>query len=248
VLVSGDADGNGDADAQIRLDGPQARPLGDDFGLSRTATELRGGPALLVQSDGLGSLLFAWTDPDGWSWMLAGTSGVDEATLRAVAEALVLNSQPTDDEPVASLDPAMVPAGLHIARQTIGTPTPAPTTSLEWSVQVGGTIDANQTGIECFLEFEPASGRTPLEESVGITGTAAQVNGGFALWGTSVAGPGTALSWYPSPDVVATAGCVDHDHGGSLDQDTIVRLAESVVPVAADDPRLPDDPRLTGEG
>jgi hypothetical protein len=48
--------------------------------------------------------------------------------------------------------------------------------------------------------------------------------------------------------VVATAGCVDHDHGGSLDQDTIVRLAESVVPVAADDPRLPDDPRLTGEG
>lgn len=248
VLVSGDADGNGEPESQIRLDGPMARPIGDDFGLSRTATELRGGPAVLVQSDGLGSLLFAWTDPDGWSWMLAGTGGVDEPTLRAVAEALVLNSQPTDDEAVAGLDPTMVPAGFQIARQTIGTPTPAPTTSLKWEVQVGGVIDANQTGIECFLEFEPASGRTPLEELVGVTGTAAQVNGGFALWGTSVAGPGTALSWYPSPDVVATAGCVDHDHGGTLDRETIVRLAESVVPVAADDPRLPDDPRLTGQG
>jgi hypothetical protein len=248
VLVSGDADGNGDADTTIRLDGPLPRPLDDRIGLSRTATELRGGPALLVQSDGIGSLLFAWTGPDGWSWMLTGMGGVDEPTLRAVAEALVLNSQPADDEAVASLDPAMVPAGFQIAWQTTGTPTPAPTSSLKWSVQVGGTISANQSGIECFLDVEPASGRSPLGDEVGITGTAAQVNGGFALWGTSVAGPGTALSWYPSPDVVATAGCVDHDHGGTLDQETIVRLAESVVPVAADDPRLPDDPRLTGQG
>ena len=248
VLVSGDAEGNGEADAKVSLDGPLPRPLGDGIGLSRTATELRGGPAVLVQSDGVGSLLFAWTDPDGWSWMLTGMGGVDEPTLRAVAEALVLNSQPADGEAVAGLDPAMVPAGFQIAWQTTGTPTPAPTSSLKWSVQVGGTISANQSGVECFLEVEPAAGRSPLEDLVGVTGTAGQVNGGFALWGTSVAGPGTALSWYPSPDVVATAGCIDHDHGNTLDQETIVRLAESVVPVAAGDPRLPGDPRLTGEG
>jgi hypothetical protein len=53
-----------------------------------------------------------------------------------------------------------------------------------------------------------------------------------------VAGPGTALHWHLSPTVVATAGCVDWDQPGlaTLDQATIERLAESVAPVAADDP------------
>jgi hypothetical protein len=62
---------------QIRLNGPMPSPLSDRLGLRRTATELRP-PGLLVQSDGIGSLLLAWTDPDGWSWDLTGMGGVDE--------------------------------------------------------------------------------------------------------------------------------------------------------------------------
>lgn len=249
VLVSGDADGNGDADTQIRLDGPLPRPLDDGIGLSRTATELRGGPAVLVQSDGIGSLLLAWTDPDGWSWELTGMGGVDEPTLRAVAEALVLTSQPADDEPVAGLDPTMVPAGFRVAQQTIGTPAPAPTSWVKWSLEIGGNPGGNETGIKCYMEVQPVAADSRLEDRVGVSGTPAEVNGEFALWGSSIAGPGTALYWHVSPTAVATLGCVDWDQPGLalLDRETIVRMAESVVPVAADDPRLPDDPRLNGQ-
>ena len=250
LLVSADANGDGAADAQIRLDGPMPRPLGDGIGLSRTDTELRGGPALLVHSDGIGSLMLAWTDPDGWSWELTAMGGVDERTLRAVAEALVLTSQPADDEPVAGLDPTMVPAGFRVAQQTIGTPAPAPTSWVKWSLEIGGNPGGNETGIKCYMEVQPVAADSRLEDRVGVSGTPAEVNGEFALWGSSIAGPGTALYWHVSPTAVATLGCVDWDQPGLalLDRETIVRMAESVVPVAADDPRLPDDPRLNGQG
>jgi len=243
LLASGDANGDGAADATIELSGPLPRPLPEGAD-SATPIEVRGGPgvrALPLRQ----TVLYAWTDPDGWSWELAGVN-VDDATLQGVAEALVLDSEPGDGEAVASLDPAQVPAGFRVAWQTIGTPPVMDPVSRAWTVEIGGHNGAGQVenvGIQCYLEVRTTPDTIPLSASVKMTGPRTEVNGGVAVWGAyGAAGPGSALYWQPGPGLIATAGCVDWDQPGlaTLDQATIVRMAESVVPVAADDPRLPD--------
>ena len=241
LLVTGDADGNGEADRQIRVNGPLPRPLDNHIGLSRSPTPVRGGPGLFVVTDGIGDRMITWTDPDGWSWQVTGIGGIDEATLSGVVEALELDDAPADGEHAASLDPARMPPGFRVGSQTAG---PAPAvdpylTTLRWDVQIGDT-----SGLQCLMEVTKVSGDVePLSSQIGISGTPAQVNGQPALWGSSPAGPATALHWHLTPDLVATAGCVDWSQPGihTLDQATIERMAESVVPVAADDPRLPPD-------
>jgi hypothetical protein len=241
LIVTSDADGNGEADLQIRVNGPMPRPLDDRIGLSRTPTQVRGGPGLFVVSDGIGDRMIAWTDPDGWSWEVTGIGGIDEATLRGVVEALILDDAPAEGEAAASLDPAMMPPGFRVASQTTGPPPAVDPylTMLRWDVQIGDT-----TGLQCLMEVTRVSGDDDsFSDQIGVSGTPAEVNGQPAVWGSSPAGPATALHWHLTPDLVAVAGCVDWSKPGlhTLDQAAIERLAESVVPVAADDPRLPPD-------
>jgi hypothetical protein len=44
-----------------------------------------------------------------------------------------------------------------------------------------------------------------------------------------------------SPGLVASAGCRDWDAGAELPIETTLQMAESVVPVAPDDPRVTQD-------
>ncbi|HEY7071871.1 MAG TPA: hypothetical protein VH479_17225 [Acidimicrobiales bacterium] len=212
LIVTADGDGNGEADLQIRVNGPNPRPLDDRIGFSRTTIQVRGGSGLFVVTDGIGDRMITWIDPDGWSWEVTGIGGIDETTLKGVVEALELDDAPAQGEPAANLDPAMMPPGFRVASQTMGPP-PAvdPTlTKLSWYVEVGDT-----TGVQCLMEVNKvALSDGSFSDSIGVSGTPAEVNGQPALWGSSPVGPGTALYWHLAPDVVATAGCIDWSQPG----------------------------------
>ena len=238
-------DGDGIAEAVIRLSGPLPRPESDTVGMSRGPTELRGGAATLVQPGGsTDNVAFAWTEPDGWSWSIIGVN-VDEATLRAATEALVLDSSPENDDPTASLAPADLPAGFRVTWQTLGTPKPVVPQTMSWNVSFG-TTGAGETGMRCELQVSQYASDIPLGNDGSIATEHVTVNGEDALWnpvgGSGYLGLGS-LTWMVAPDVVATMGCLDQSIGtggeGSVGVDAMIPVAESVVPVAADDPRLP---------
>lgn len=236
--------GDGVAESTIRVDGPLPRPASDRTGLSGGPTELRGQPATFdrLAVGGTGGV-FGWTEPDGWSWSITGLN-VDDATLRATAEALVLDSSPEGDEPAATLASESVPTGFRITWQAQGTPAPVTDTATEWDVSFG-TTGPGEAGMRCELWVRERTSEVPLRDSGTVGTQPVAVNGQDALW-NPVGGQGPlglgSLTWMVTPDVVASVGCIDqHDSGPeSIGVETMVQVAESVVPVAADDPRLPD--------
>jgi hypothetical protein len=238
--------GDGVAEATIRVDGPLPRPASDRTGLEGGPTELRGQPATFERLGESGTDgLFGWTESDGWSWSITGLN-VDEATLRATAEALVLDSSPEGDEPAATLAPESVPTGFRITWQTPGTPTPVADTATQWDVSFG-TTGPGEAGMRCELWVRERTSEVPLRDSGTVGTEPVSVNGQDALW-NPVGGMGPlglgSLTWMLSADVVASVGCIDqHDSGAeSIGVETMIEVAQSVVPVSADDPRLPADP------
>jgi hypothetical protein len=242
--------GDGTVDAQITVRGPLpwlSSEVSDDQvvagGIQHTT--LRGQQADIRGAGGPEGLTFEWKEADGWSWELRG-DGVDEATLRAVGEALTLDSSPEGDEPPAALDPADLPDGFETIWQQQGRPEPSGDET-SWTVEIGESATEDnpvQTGIRCSLEVRHSG--SPAVTYGGIGSTEATVNGEQAVWapwsGYPLGAAGTSLTWDIGPGVRATAGCVDWDteNNVSLPLETIIQLAESVEPVAADDPRLPD--------
>jgi hypothetical protein len=241
--------GDGTVDAEITVNGPLpwlASELPDMMPVGETQeTTLRGHEARLRGGGEAEGLTFEWTEPDGWSWELRG-EGVDEATLRAVGEALALDTSPEGDEPPAALDEADVPGGFEVIWQQRGRPEPAGDQT-SWSVEIGEQATDDQpveTGIRCTMEVRSDAGM-PASTYGGAGSTEASVNGQPAVWapwpGSPLGAAGTSLTWDVAPGVRATAGCVDWDTDSSqsVTRETVVRIAESVEPVAADDPRLP---------
>lgn len=230
------------AGSRIRVDGPLPRPAIDPADEDGEATELRGQPATFGRPDGaVAAAMFAWTEPDGWSWSITGL-GVDDATVRAVAEDLVLDSSPEGDEPTAALAPEQVPGGFQIIWQTHGTPTPVPAQTTDWNVSFG-TTGPGEAGVRCELTVGPRLGDMPLGDSAEVAGDVVSVGGQDALWhsGDPALLALGGLTWMVTPDAVATMGCIEQHAGGPepIGVDTMVQVAETVAPVVAADPRLP---------
>jgi hypothetical protein len=236
---------DGAVTATISVSGPLARSFDSSGAIipGSVQTELRGQPTTYGDDWGRGDYrTFAWTESDGWSWELRSNGPVDEATLRAVGEALVLDSSPEGDEPPATLAPDAIPAGFSVVWQTLGTPTPGRYESTMWVVVVGGSGGAVSHGIECHIQVNEIPGDQPFGTSGRSGSQPVTVNGQPAYWHyntESADGLASTLSWELAPGVVATTGCVDWDGAGTLPLETIVQFAESVVPIAADDPRIP---------
>lgn len=240
--------GDGTIDAEITLSGPLSSSVVDEEDVyipGEQPTELRGQPAVYAPGSQDGwPTQFIWTDADGWTWELRGYGAVDEATVRAVGEALVLDSSPADDQAVADLPNEAMPAGFSVAWQTRGAPALMSGETTMWSVRVGRTQAAVQTGIECLLQVDESQGEAGFETRGTAGSQRTTVNGQLAWWRyetTSAAGLASTLRWEVAPGLVATAGCTDWDEGGTLPMETIVRFAESVVPVPSDDPRVPQE-------
>jgi hypothetical protein len=239
----------------VELSGPLARTTADQIALSEgdafwgsgvTSEEVpfRSGTATFVDYSAQDAgLMFEWHEPDGWGWSLR-SEGVDRATLQAVGEALVLDSSPEGDEPVAVLPDASVPVGFAITWQALGAPVPAPADNIQWEVVVGES-EAVSHGIECQVEVKHRWGAAPISSYGGVGSSPTSVNGHDAMWttaaGNTMLTQGNALTWEISPGFTAQAGCVNWgDHGiESVSRDVIVQFAESFEPVAADDPRIP---------
>jgi hypothetical protein len=232
ALVLRAVGGGGTVDAEITLDGPFDDPYPGADDVVTEPTRLRGRPASRISDHTAEDSYvgFTWTEPDGASWILKGV-GLEEASLRQVAEALVLRRSPAEGEPAASLPDDAVPAGFDVAWQAQGVPMAEGPTWLEWVVTTnppwpaGCDIAIRTTAREAApgrLYTSSADSRTSLVDVRGGEGLAIEEHGGVSL------------AWQEAPGVVGSLFC-----GGDLD--TALRVADSLVEVAADDPRITTD-------
>jgi hypothetical protein len=224
--------GDRTVEAEITLEGPFGEPFrGTDEVALEPTQQLRGRDAARTYkptdpgSDDTG---LTWTEGDGASWLLTG-DGVDEATLRGVAEALVLRGQPTDGEPAATLPDDAMPDGFEVTWQAPGLPAVEGPTRLEWIVTTTPPVPAG-----CEITIATTVRQAPPEWLFaawsGVGGYhELDVRGqeGFAIQQRGE----VFLYWQEAPGVVGSLRC-----GG--DVDTAVRIADSLVEVEPDDPRI----------
>jgi hypothetical protein len=242
---------DGAVTATLRLAGPYS--AGDDLGMSNTVpSELRGQPAMLA-ANGSEFVAFTWAEPDGGHWEIRA-EGMDEAGVRAVGEALQLDSSPEDGRPPAQIPAEALPPGFQVVAQAPTVPGPAAESGslTTWTVQVGES-EAVSTGFECQLEVATQEGWAEVVASGrGVGDRVVTVGGRDALWGpalgTSPASlpPGLAvneLRWELAPGFVASLACGwwDGPDRGTLPLEDMVPIAETLEPVAPDDPRLPPE-------
>jgi hypothetical protein len=239
--------------ATLTLAGPYSTPSGPLGMTYAVDSTLRGQPATMAVLGPSEFVIFTWTEPDGGSWEIRA-EGMDEAGVRAVAEALRLDSAPDPGQPPAQIAPESLPAGFRVAWQAPTVPGPAPeiTDETTWIVQVGESGDPS-TGFTCHLDVRRLEGGGVIDESnIGIGDQLVTVAGRDALWGPlmgmspSSAPPGVPakdLTWGLSDDVVAHIACGywDGPNRGTLPLEQMIDIAESVETVAPDDPRLPPE-------
>jgi hypothetical protein len=219
--------GDGTVEAEITLEGPYREPYrgGDEVALE--PTQLRGQAASrLFNPTAPGSYSgFTWTERDGGSWILKGV-GVDEPTLRDVAEGLALQSAPDDGEPVAALPDDAMPAGFAVAWQAPGVPAVEGPSRREWFVT---TTPPWPEG--CELTVSTTARRAPPGRLYRADSLASdlEVRGreGFAVEENE----STFLEWQEAPGVVGSLHCPG-------DRDTAAQVADSLVEVGPDDPRI----------
>jgi len=228
ALVLRAGGGNGAIDAEIILTGPYAEPFRATDGVAlEPTTQLRGGEASRVfdptAPDSYAA--FTWTEPDGASWLLKGV-GVDETTVRDVAERLELRPAADEGEPVAALPDDAMPAGFEVAWQAQGTPAVEGPTRLEWRVT---TTPARPDGCEVTINTTALEAPTGQLFSAGSVASEVDVRG---RPGVAIEQDGSVyLYWMEEPGVAAWLVC-----GGDLD--TALRVADSLVEVEPDDPRI----------
>jgi hypothetical protein len=224
--------GDGTVEAEITLEGPYGRPYEGEDGVMLEPRQLRGGEAArLSDATVQGSFDgFTWTEPDGASWIITGV-GVDEATVRGVAEALELQGAPPEGEPAAALPDEAVPSGFAVTWQAPGLPEVEDPVRLEWLVT---------TTPETFPPCEVTIATSNLDAPPGRMFSATSDGQAYdevavrGVRGFAVVERGTAfLSWPEAPGVVGTLQCTG-------DLDSAVRMADSLAEVPPTDPRITD--------
>lgn len=169
-----------------------------------------------------------WTEPGGGWWTVNGR-GVDEPTLRALVEALVLSTVP--GSPPAVLPTDALPDGYEVVWQAPQVPDlSGDDVNDTWIVGFG--VDGTAA---CSIGLSEMVGETPVVAWWAEPGaTRTPVRGGAGLVPPGGMGEGEpTLRWGEptSPGVVGTLGC-------NLDLATARRIVESLEPVGPDDPRL----------
>lgn len=239
--------GDATVEAAIHVEGPYpggvdlSTPEGVSPGLDLEETDLRGQPAsrhVVRPAGGPERIGFAWTEPDGVGWWISGV-GVDEATIRAVADALQLNGAADTGTPAADMPAEARPEGFEVAWQADGVPAVADPVQATWS--------ASFANAACYVIFETGQFQAPAgvrEYFFGSTGMQVTVRGEPGLVTSYGGGPpegGTELVWQESPTVVGRVGCnnnSDPTYDPGIEPETLVRIADSLEPVAVDDPRF----------
>jgi hypothetical protein len=185
-------------------------------------TTVRGGPAMVAVHDSPPAVTFYWTDSSQEMFILDG-SGVDEATLRSVADALDYSSTPEAGEPVTYLPPEARPDGFEMIWDVgSGALEPPPTEILTADLSNDCAVTLRSDGLGAPLGLDlPNFTRDAVGEHP-------------AVFGTSPTG-GLNLQWEQADGVVGYVWCQDAD---AMDEATAVRIAESMEAVAANDPRL----------
>ena len=222
----------GTVEAEIVLTGPFGEPYVGEDDVALAPTDLRGRAASRISDPTAPESYagFTWTEPDGTSWVLKG-AGVADQELRGVAEALELSgASPPEDEPVATLPDDAVPDGFAEVWQTPGVPRAEGPSQHEWRVTTRpawpsgcvitlattdlrappGRLDAVTPGVEAYAD-------------VAVRGT----DEGFAIEQEG----DVFLDWPEAPGVVGSVHCTG-------DLQTAVAVADSLVEVEPDDPRI----------
>jgi hypothetical protein len=225
------AGGDSTVDATIKLLGPYSEPFdGPHYsdGQTSAATRLRGVAATRITVprlqgyDGEETLLaFTWTDATGATWLLE-SQNVDEATLRSVGEALLLDpsSAPPADIPVEAL-----PAGWDLTWRFPTLPTSLDAIDPEttsWNVELGEPPGG------CSLRFASTSAaEAPERAFAGPDHEVVTVRGqdGLKVGDRS-------LRWNEPSGASVLLYCGTETEG-------LVAMAESLEPIEPDDPRLP---------
>lgn len=214
-------DGGG-VSAGVRLEGPSPERYRRYDGPSYDPVTVRGDDdAVLVRFPVDASILqVQWTEPDGTSWSMS-SQGLDSATLLAITASLELRG--SGGSPVAQLREPV--AAVEEIWRLEHLPSEPPAEQPFWHVAVD---DGQTLSIDVTRPLVPspaisavtAPGSTTLEVR-GHPAVAFDNGSASALW----------LVWDEEPGLRVTVS-------GSLDLDTLVRIAESLAPAAPDDPRI----------
>jgi hypothetical protein len=216
-------------DAEIILEGPFGEPYRGADDVALEPTQLRGREAARTYDPTAPESYagFTWTEPGGGSWVIKGV-GVDEATVRGVAETLVLDDQPPAGQPAADIPDDALPDGFEVIWQAPGLPAVQGPTRLEWVVTTTPPFPPGCELTVATTDLRAPPGRL-YRAGPGTRAVQVDVRGrqGLAVEENGM----VVLDWQEAAGVVGSLRC-----GGDLD--TAVRVADSLAEVEPDDPRI----------
>jgi hypothetical protein len=212
-------------DATITLEGPSPLPYRRYNGPSFVPVSVRGVDGDLVRFptlDPAAALLeLRWTEPGGGSWLLR-TSHLREEELRAVAERLVLSTD-VDALPASA---EWLPTGFEVTYQRNHPIAAWPHEQLWWHATIS---DGKTLSIEVRHDIPDDP---PISRVIaGATGVHLLSIRGHQAVATTEGGVIRDLSWLERRGVQISLS-------GQLDLATLIRIAESLEPAAANDPRI----------
>jgi hypothetical protein len=223
--------GDGTIDGTIKVLGPFGDPVEQHYQDDQVATptRVRGVAATAITVTSTGGfagdqtlLAFTWTDAAGASWLVESID-VDETTVRAVTEALLLDPTGVPGRPPADIPADALPQGWEQTWRapTLPTAVDADEPQEWWIVELGATSSG------CILQFRSGSPADapvrafsgPGEQLVTVRGQEARRFGDHDL------------AWTEPGDIHVTAFC-------DAATPNLVAVAESLQHVSPTDPRL----------